>query len=201
MTQGRLRRLKPDQMNDRQSRVYQAVVGGARGAGPRDFPLTASDESLLGPFNALAMAGDLGYAVQDVGQALRFKGSLRADARELAILLVARGWRCEFEWFAHRAVAQRVGLAENVIAAVGRGETPEIEDPVLVATLSVTKELLDNRTISSQVYESAEQILGQDLLVELALLVGYYSMLAGILNGFEVGLPPGATEAWSDTPS
>ena len=98
--------------SESQMSVYRAVTEGPRGSGPRDFALTNDDGSLAGPFNALAIAGELGQAVQRVGEVLRFGGGLEDQARELAILIVARTWDCPFEWYAHEAVARRVGCAE-----------------------------------------------------------------------------------------
>ncbi|MBS1265365.1 MAG: hypothetical protein MAG471_01209 [Acidimicrobiaceae bacterium] len=189
----RLRRFVPGDLNEAQQRVHDAITGGARAAGPSDFSLVNDDGSLAGPFNALVAAGDLGFAIQGVGEAIRFHGTLPAKARELAILLVARSWRAEFEWYAHEAVARRVGVTDEVIEAILAGEPPDLDDSKMQAAHDVTEEVLSSRTLSDSTFAVAHAALGEAQLLELVALIGYYGLLAGVLNGFAVGIPDSAT--------
>lgn len=189
MTTERLPRLTPDQLDESQQSVYEAMVRGPRGHAAAEFPLVNDDGSLAGPFNALVMAGDLGAAIQNVGEAIRFHGTLPPQSRELAILLVARSWRCDFEWYAHEPIGRRSGLSDHIIESVHAGEPPELDDPKTNAVHEVTIELLSTKELSDSTFEAGRAALGDRQFVELVSLVGYYGLLAGILNAFEVGLP------------
>ncbi len=42
-------------------------------------------------------------------------------------------------------------------------------------------------------YARARTVLGQDVLIELVSVVGFYNMIAVVLNAFEVPIPEGQT--------
>ena len=135
------------------------------------------------------VAGEIGLAVQAVGATIRFHGSLSATARELAILLVARHRRARFEWFAHVPIARRVGLSDAVVEAVRRGDVPTPVDEDLAVTHDVVVELLRTGRLAEPTFDRATAMFGEQRLVELVLVVGYYGLLADVLNGFAVGAP------------
>jgi 4-carboxymuconolactone decarboxylase len=186
---GRITLLSPDRMTESQRAVYDAITSGPRTKRPGDFALCHEDGSLVGPFNALVHAGEIGMAVQSLGAAIRFRGSLDARCRELAILLVARHRRAAFEWFAHAPIALRVGLSADVVEAVRLGEVPRLADRALAVSHDVAVELLVDGRVSPPAFERAVGALGEALVVELVLVVGYYGMLADVLNGFDIGAP------------
>src|SRR3954471_9776971 len=101
---------KPD-MTDAQARAYEAIVSGPRG-GAR------------GPFNALLRSPDLADRIQRVGEYVRFKSSLPARLNELAILIVARYWTAQYEWYAHRKLAMEAGLDPRIADAIAQGRRP-----------------------------------------------------------------------------
>jgi len=105
----RLPGLTPDRLDPEQRELYDAIARGPRSRGPQHFPLVDADGALLGPFNAMLLAPGLGAALQEVGAAIRFHGTLDARARELAILVVASRWDSAFERSSHEAV----GLATD----------------------------------------------------------------------------------------
>lgn len=186
---GRLTMLTPDQLTAAQRAVHDAITEGPRAAGPSDFALQHDDGSLVGPFNALVMAGDIGLAVQSVGAAIRYHGTLPADCRELAILLVARHRRAAFEWYAHSRVARRVGLVDSLVESTRLGHEPELASEEMAAAYMTTVELLRTGRLEQSTFDAAVATLGEHRVVELVILVGYYGMLADMLNGFEIGAP------------
>src|SRR5206468_6474422 len=103
---------------------YDAITGGPRASGPQHFPLTDERGGLTGPFNALLLSPPVGEALQRVGSAIRFAAALPARVREAAILLVAAAEDSTFERHAHEAVGRSVGLTEDELATLGRGELP-----------------------------------------------------------------------------
>ncbi len=182
----RLRPLTPDELDDSQRRLYNAITTGSRSAGPQPFSLARADGALEGPFNAMLLNPPIGDALQRLGAALRFAGRLSPRCREIAILAVASHWRCGFEQRAHEAVGAHVGLTEAELAALRAGGDPRLTDPIEQAVLAVTRRLVELGDLDDEAYAAAVDVLGADLLVELTAVVGYYSLLAMQLRVFRV---------------
>lgn len=186
----RLPLLKEEQLDAEQKRLHQSITSGARARSPRKFPLANPDGSLNGPFNILLYNPRLGNAVQELGSILRFGSNLAGSQREAAILTVARHWRANYEWFAHAVIARKEGISDADIAAIKAGEPPR-DDPELVLVQRFATELIETRRVTQETYQAATARLGEETLVELVVLVGYYGLVAGLLNTFEVEVPEG----------
>ena len=186
----RLPPLTPDRLNPEQKRVYDNISGDVRRQKARKHPIINDDGTLIGPFNALLYAPGIGDAVQKLGAALRFESSLPGHLRELAILMVAQRWRANYEWVAHAPIAAREGLGEAVIEALKAGRTPDAQADVQGVHRFVS-ELLETRRVSDETYTQTRALIGEQGLVELVSLVGYYAIISGLLNGFEVAVPEG----------
>jgi 4-carboxymuconolactone decarboxylase len=181
---GRVRPFTPGELAGAQHDLYQAIAGGPRAQGPQHFALTRPDGSLRGPFNAFLLAPGLGGALQDVGAAIRYRGSLTDRSREIAILLVAAHWDSAFEREAHEAVGAATGLTEAELAAVRTGDIGVFAaDEALVA--AVTAQLLDG-DLDDHLWNEASVALGPEVVFELTVLVGYYATLALQLRAFRV---------------
>lgn len=183
----RLPVLTDTELDAAQERLYEAITGGARAKRPRDFPLTHENGGLQGPFNALLYSPEIGDAVQRLGALLRFESTLAGPVREVAILAVARHWKADYEWYAHARVAAREGVGAAAIAAVKAGTPPEEDDLGLVHRF--VTELLETNRVGEEAYAAVLERLGHRGVVELVMLVGYYALLAGALNTFEVPVP------------
>ena len=168
-------------MSDVQQRVYQAILQGPRG-------------KFGGPFIPLLHAPDILDRVQALGEALRFHGELEGDLREIAILAVARNWRCAVEWHAHVLIALNEGVPPGTIKAIAVGDFGRFAGSRQGAVLAICNQLHEAQFLSDQVYGQASDALGEEQIVELVSLVGYYTMLAIVLNAFEI-LPDTADEA------
>lgn len=188
----RLRGLRPDDLDDAQRRVHAELTGGARGGVP-----TAGDGSLAGPFNAMLHAPAVGDPLQELGAALRTRGALPDRARELAVLAVAARHRSAFEWWAHAAIAARLGVPDELVEAVRLQEPAAPQDAGERAVLEATRALLSTGDLDDAQYAAAREVLGDAGLVELTTLVGYYALLAMQLRVFRVALPEGAVDAWA----
>ena len=197
----RLPTLLPENLDPEQSRVYGNIAGDKRRQQTRRFRMVNDDGTLSGPFNALLYSPEVGDAVQQLGGALRFGSSLPGHLRELAILMVAQRWRANYEWYAHAPIAAREELGDAVIEAIREGRTPGAQDgaPQDVQCIHrFVSELVETRRVSDDTYAQTRKFIGDQGLVELISLVGYYSLLAGLLNTFEVGVPEGETPPFGD---
>lgn len=145
---------------------------------------------MLGPFDALLRIPEVGEAVQLLGERLRFRGILKDRMRELVILVVAAHCHSEYEWYAHSLMARHQELlTAEELDALHEVRTPDTCDGRERAVLDLVRRLLESREVPADLYLAARDRLGEEELVELACLVGYYALLAGVLTTFAVSAP------------
>lgn len=167
------------EMTAEQRRVYDAVASGPRG-------------KVEGPIRAALHRPDLADKWQQLGAALRYGTSLSPLLSELGILVTARAWDSQFEWYAHEPHALKAGLARNVVEAIRNGKTPSFDNDDEQAVYDYVTELQAMHHVSAPTYERALRIFDVIGVVELTALTGYYSMVAMTLNAHEIPLPEGA---------
>jgi 4-carboxymuconolactone decarboxylase len=186
----RLPPRRPDQLNERQRSVYASITAGRRADGPKLFETTGPQGELLGPFAAMVAHPVVGEPLQRLGEALRYETALPAAAREVVILTVAAHHRSEYEWYAHVAVARHIGLPTEVIEALRGGEEPPgVDDPARAAWCLARAQLGRDR-LSDADFAAAESALGTTGIVEVTALVGYYTLLAQLIDVFQLTPPP-----------
>ncbi|MFL6118333.1 carboxymuconolactone decarboxylase family protein [Actinophytocola sp.] len=185
----RLQPLRPSELTPEQAEVYERIVGGPRGGGPRLFDLTDAEGRLNGPFNAMLLAPALGDALQELGARVRYRTSLPDRIREMAILAVATRWRSDFERYAHEAIGRAAGLTEDEIRALREESAPRPEDPHEAAALDLVRSLLVGGDLDDDAWSAARAELSEVEVFELTTLVGYYVSLALLMRVFRVGLP------------
>ncbi len=183
----RLRLLRPDELDDKQRSLYDAMTGGPRGS-----RIAQADGTLSGPFNAWLYSPAIGDAVQQLGAAVRFRTSLPRDLLELAIIITAREWTAQYEWWAHARLAEQAGLEREVIDAIKERRRPDFTRREQAKVYDFCRELLDSRRVSRPRYDEAVALLGEAGVVELVSLMGYYGLVSMTLNTFEVSPPQGA---------
>ncbi len=180
--------LLPGELDAAQRRLYDAVLASPRGQGGARRLILRDDGSLTGPFDAWLRTPVLGEHLERVGMALRTDTVLPAAAREIAVLVVARAWSADFEWWVHGLIAKSVGVPESAIEAIGCGRRPEGVDAACQATHDVAAELIERRRVEPATLARAREALGERALVEIITLVGFYQLVSGILESFH---PPG----------
>ena len=148
----------------------------------------------LNIFRTVAHAETAVRPLLRLGGAILGQGELDPRRRELVILRTAAVTGAEYEWVQHQAIARGVGASEEQIAAVRAGELGAVsldEDDRLV--LRCAEELLTNDAIGEATFAAARDRLSDREVVELILAVGYYRMLAGLMNsaGIDIDEPLG----------
>lgn len=177
----RLKPLTPESMSEEQKRVAAEIAGGPRGG-------------LRGPFPALLYSPVLADRAQRLGEFCRFNTSLPAKLNELAILVTARHWAAQYEWFAHARIAREKGLAEEVIEAIRTRRAPNFKDPDEALVYRFADEYYASKRVSDANYQAMVERFGEAGTVELVGVMGYYGLVAMTLNVFEKGLPEGEPE-------
>jgi 4-carboxymuconolactone decarboxylase len=179
----RFRELPKDGMTDAQKRVYDAIAGGPRG-------------SVRGPFAVLLRSPELADRVQKLGEHLRFNSTLPARLNEFAILINARFWGSKYEWYAHRPLALKGGLAESIADDVANGRRPAgmKDDEALV--FDFCSVLHRQHFVDDALFQRAVSTLGEQGVVDLIGVSGYYTLVSMVLNVAEVPLPAGVASPW-----
>jgi 4-carboxymuconolactone decarboxylase len=168
----------PESLTPEQRRVYDAIASGPRGG-------------VRGPFKALLHVPELTDKVQALGEYLRYRTSLEPRLSELAILVTARHWDCQYEWLAHEPFALKGGLAKEVVEAIRVDRRPTFAKPDEAAIYDYAHELHTKHAVSADTYKRALDLFSAKGVVELTGLLGYYTMIAMTLNAHEIPLAEG----------
>jgi 4-carboxymuconolactone decarboxylase len=188
----RLAALSSDEMTPEQVDLYRKILSGPRGQGPRTVFLATGAGALSGPFNAMLYAPEVGHALEQLGLAIRFKTGLAPRIREMAILVTAQAWDSTYEQAAHELIGHDAGLTDPEIEALRAGADPgfadEQERVAYWVARSLTAPVAD---LDDKQYAEAVLTLGEQALVELSALVGYYGTLALQMRIFRVNPEPG----------
>ena len=181
----RLPKLEPAQLNAEQRALYDKITSGPRGG-------------LRGPYLALLHTPRLGHDFEALLRFLRYECSVHERLRELCILVVARRWKAQYEWFAHAPLARRAGIDPEVIEAIRTGSTPHFAQDDERTVYGFVQELVTTGFASDARYREAHRLLGDTGVVELVALVGEYAAVALILNTFQIDVPEGAERPIAD---
>jgi 4-carboxymuconolactone decarboxylase len=154
--------------------------------------IAATRGATRGPYGVLLHHPPLCERVAALGEQLRFRSGLPGADRELAILTVGREIEAAYEWVAHEVIARREGTRPEAIAVVRDGRSTAGLTPREAIIVDTVRALYRARRLTEAEFTRAEAELGRRSLVELVTLAGYYGMIGGILNAFDVDLPPGA---------
>jgi 4-carboxymuconolactone decarboxylase len=189
----RLDQLTKAQLTAEQDALYNALIGGLLGGTRSAAVITDDQGNVQGPFTVMLHHPTVGHPVQDLGAVLRFRGSLSDRARELVILVVAAHWQSDFEWWAHERIGRNVGLTDAEIDALRTGAPLQVDDALDQAALDAARALVLRADLDDVEYARAQAILGDEQLVEVTAIVGYYALLALQMRVFRIAAPEPVT--------
>jgi 4-carboxymuconolactone decarboxylase len=136
----------------------------------------------LGPFAVMLRSPEVMLRAKAMGDYLRFRNVLPKRVSEMVILLTAREWTQEFEWSHHYKFALEGGLSPAIIEAIADGRRPEAMAPDEAAAYDLVGELWRRKSVSDQTYARALNCYGEAGVIDLVGIVGYYSLLAMMMN-------------------
>ena len=140
-------------------------------------------------FGLALNAPELAARVGDVGAYARFQASIPGDIRETGILTTARELNCQYEFTHHVPIAQKEGVRDLVVEGI-KNRTTRGMIPQESVFVDYAKQVLRHK-VNDPTYQGVEHPLGRQGAVEFTILVGYYSMLAHIMEGLGVELEEG----------
>lgn len=181
--------LDPAKLTDDQRELYQSVLASPRAAGRGRAVLVRDDGTLTGPFDPWLRSPRIGLLLERAGMALRTEAELTPGAREIAILVVARAWNADFEFWVHSIAARTCGVPEEIIEAIRTGDEPVIDDPILAVAFTVAHELVSTRRVSRPTRDQATAVLGERGVVEVVMNVGFYQLVSATLETFHPTAP------------
>jgi 4-carboxymuconolactone decarboxylase len=182
--------LTPEQLTPEQTALLKSLLAGPRGNG--DASRDAMDKMLhRGPFNAWMRSPELGERLQKLGEYIRFKTSLPLRLNEFAILITARHWTSQFEWYAHLPMALKAGLDPKIAAGLARNEKPENMRDDEAAVYDFCTQLHRTKQVSDAAYRRAVELLGEQGVMDLIGVSGFYTAVSMTLNVAQAPLPAG----------
>ena len=148
--------------------------------------IAGSRGAVRGPFAMLLHSPDVAARIAHAGAYIRFETTLEGTVRELAILTVARHWDCQYEFTAHQPIAEREGVRPETIAAVRDRTAPAGLDEHEALVFTYVNELLAKKRVPQATFDAMRAWLGDRSLIDLSATIGYYSMLACVLDACAV---------------
>ena len=179
--QDRMPAIAPEQLTPAQKEAVQEFVSvrGPSVTGP------------FGPFVPLLRSPELMVRAGAMGEYLRYRSALPPRLSEMVILLIARQWTQQYEWYTHEAPALKAGLSPAIIAAIAEGRRPAVMNEQEAVVYDLVDELTRNRSLSDTTYARAVKLLGERGVMDTTGIMGYYTLLAMVLNTAGAPLPNG----------
>lgn len=144
---------------------------------------------LTGPRGFYLYSPKAGQHLSQANTYLRFESGLDPQVRELAILVIAREMRSQFEWTMHEPVAREVGLEPAAIEVVRDNKSPQNLTERNALIIRFGRELVREPKLSSETFSQVAQAFGEEELVTLTLLMGNYMRTALLLRAVDMQLP------------
>ena len=143
------------------------------------------------PFNVYLRSPILADQLRRVAEHIRFKSSLPFKLNEFAILVTARHWGAQYEWFAHHRLALKAGLNPAIAEELSQGKRPTGMDADETAIYNFSHELHNTHQVSDATYKAVVDKFGEQGAVDLIAVNGYYVLVSMILNVDRTPLPGG----------
>lgn len=161
--------LAPEQLSDAQRQAVADITAGPRG-------------EIRGPFWPMLRSPGLMMAVHKVGEYTRYHCKLDHRLNELATMMAARAWTSQYAWNAHYGKTVMAGVHPDTLQAIAEGRRPADMKPDEEMLYDFVTEVLATKGASDTTYARAVAQFGEEGVIDILGIVGYYQMLAMILN-------------------
>jgi 4-carboxymuconolactone decarboxylase len=169
LAQQRLPTIPPEQDTAEQKRAAEEFLAA------RKMPV-------FGPFEPMMHSPEVMTIARSTGDYLRYNSAIGNTLSELVILITAREWSQDFEWYVHQPIALKAGISKDTTDAIADGRRPAAMTADEEIVYDFTIELQRNKRISDATFNRAEQRFGKKGVVDMVGISGYYTSLAMQLN-------------------
>jgi 4-carboxymuconolactone decarboxylase len=145
--------------------------------------------TVFGPFVPLIRSPEVMVRAAEMGEYLRYRTSLGQKLSEFVILIMAREWTQDYEWYVHQPEALKAGLKPELVEAVREGRRPQGMAEDEETLFEFVTELNRTRRVSDKTYERAVKTFGEKGVIDIVGIQGYYALLAMALNVSRLELP------------
>ena len=170
--------LKAEELNPAQKAWADMIA-----APPRNAKFTGP------PYRAYIRNPDLAPRLTAMSEYLRWNTSLPPRLSELAILINARHWTTQYEWFAHYPLAIKGGLDPKVANDIALGKRPDTMKDDEAALYDLVTALYRDKKVSDPVYKAALDKFGERGIMDIIGIVGYYDITSMTLITMQAGAP------------
>ena len=184
----RIKPLPPDTLSP-DIRYVHDEIASLVGHSQSQVTMMDTQGALLGPFPVMLSYPQFGIPALSFIRTLDQYATLDKRVREVAILVVAAAYGARFELYAHEIMAGAFGLSPNVIASLAAGIHPYGLNEQESIAYTIANVLVSGHVVPDSTYNQAVALLGRDAVAELFFLIGGYSLIAMILNGFDMPAP------------
>ena len=141
------------------------------------------------PYRAYIQSPELATRLSALSDYLRWKTSLPPRLSEMAILITAREWTAQYEWFAHYPLAIKGGLDVRIADTIALGRRPEGMKPDETALYDLVTDLYRDKKVSDASYKAAKDAFGERGIMDIIAIIGYYDLVSMTLNTMEANMP------------
>ena len=150
-------------------------------------------QDVFGPFAVLLRSPEVMLRAAAMGDYMRHHTVLPPKLNEFVILLTARHWTQQFEWYVHQPAALQAGLSHDIVNAVAAGRRPIGMSDEEKVVHDFTIELLRGQNVSDPVYAAAVARFGEQGIIDMVGVVGYYTFLSMVMNTARTAVPADST--------
>ena len=172
----------PQRAPDRLPPIPSSRMTEAQRQAVEEFKVIRKGADVTGPFIPLLRSPELMVRTSALGEYLRYRSRLEPRLSEFVILLTAREWTQQYEWNAHYGIALKAGVSAEIANAIAEGRRPQGMAADHDALYDFCQELLKTKAVGDANYQRVVTLLGEQGVVDTVGIVGYYSMLAMVLN-------------------
>ena len=147
-------------------------------------------QDVFGPFVPLHRSPEVMLRTMAMGDYLRYRTVFPTKLNEFIILITARHFTQQYEWYVHYPIAIKEGLSRDVADAIADGRRPAGMVPDEELIHDFCSELLQNHSVSDATYARALSRFGEQGVIELVSVVGYYTFQSMVLNTARTPVPP-----------
>jgi 4-carboxymuconolactone decarboxylase len=141
------------------------------------------------PYRAYIRSPDLAPKLTALAEYLRWNTSLPPRLSEMAILITARQWTAQYEWFAHYPLAIKGGLDPKVADDIAAGRRPDTMKDDEAALYDLAMALYRDKKVSDPVYKAALEKFGERGIIDIIAIMGFYDITSMTLITMQAGAP------------